>query len=216
MNGCKGRQRPSKASVGCLYLGALNSGSFMPRLAISGHLCCRRCCFVGLLALLRAPARRAQMPGPAGAELGGPASALLCADRQARGAGGGQRLRRACRREQQSVHGRSVLPPVLRRRHAARTGGALARLRRHRRSVGPRRHQLSRHRRRQRSEGRACRQARIRRRYRAQGSAQRSRGAAHQGREGAVSRRWNSPIPTSCRSATWCWRSAIRSASARP
>ena len=26
----------------------------------------------------------------------------------------------------------------------------------------------------------------------------------------------SSAIPTSCRSATWCWRSAIRSASARP
>ena len=27
--------------------------------------------------------------------------------------------------------------------------------------------------------------------------------------------RWSSAIPMSCRSATWCWRSAIRSASAR-
>ena len=35
------------------------------------------------------------------------------------------------------------------------------------------------------------------------------------GREN-VSRRSSSAIPTSCRSATWCWRSAIRSASARP
>ena len=60
------------------------------------------------------------------------------------------------------------------------------------------------------------RQARVRRRDRAQGSAQRSRRAAHQGCAASASRRSNSPIPTSCRSATWCWRSAIRSASARP
>ena len=32
----------------------------------------------------------------------------------------------------------------------------------------------------------------------------------------SASRCWSSPIPTSCRSATWCSRSAIRSASARP
>ena len=37
-----------------------------------------------------------------------------------------------------------------------------------------------------------------------------------EGREREISRRSTSPIPTSCRSATWCWRSAIRSASARP
>ena len=37
-------------------------------------------------------------------------------------------------------------------------------------------------------------------------------------KDGAASdsRRSTSAIPTSCRSATWCWRSAIRSASARP
>ncbi len=49
-----------------------------------------------------------------------------------------------------------------------------------------------------------------------EGPAQRPGRAAHQGRARALSRRSNSPIPTSCRSATWCWRSAIRSASARP
>ena len=85
----------------------------------------------------------------------GQLATVVCAGGQARRAGGGQRLRQPCRREQQSVHGRSVLPPVLRRRHAARAGRALARLGRARRSVGPRRHQLSRDRGRQRSEGRA-------------------------------------------------------------
>ena len=59
-------------------------------------------------------------------------------------------------------------------------------------------------------------QARIRRRHRAEGSAQRSRRVAHQGRQGALPDAANSPIPTICKSATWCWRSAIRSASARP
>ena len=47
---------------------------------------------------------------------------------------------------------------------------ALARLRRDRRSVGADRHQLPRHRRRRPGEGRARRQARVRRRDRAQGS----------------------------------------------
>ena len=48
------------------------------------------------------------------------------------------------------------------------------------------RHQLPRHRERQRRQGRARRQARIRSRHRAQGPAQRPRGAAHQGLERAL------------------------------
>ena len=46
--------------------------------------------------------------------------------------------------------------------------------------------------------------------------AQRSRGACASRAPTSGFRRSNSPIPTRCRSAMWCWRSAIRSASVRP
>ena len=157
--------------------------------------------------------------GPRGAALGRGAAHVLRADRQARGAGGRHRVGRQDHGEPQSADGRPVLPALLRAavRRAARADPAVARLRRHRRSVRPDRHQQPRHRRRRPGQDFARRQARVRRRCRAQGSPRRSRGAARQGRQqGALPGDRRSAIPTSCRSATWCWRSAIRSASARP
>ena len=81
---------------------------------------------------------------------------------------------------------------------------------------GPRHHQQPCGRRRDRGEGLARRQARIRGRDRAEGCAHRSRGFAHQGTEGAFPGDRVRQFGRACRSATWCWRSAIRSASARP
>ena len=122
------------------------------------------------------------------------------------------------RAEPQSADRRSVLPPVLRRRSSAgrasrcsaRSAPASSSIRR------PRRHQQPRHRGRRPGEGLARRQARVRRpRSCSRTRAPISRCCAS--RTGAsASRCSSSAIPTSCRSATWCWRSAIRSASARP
>ena len=108
--------------------------------------------------------------------------AVLRADRAARAAGGGQRLRRQGRAEPQSAAGRSDLPPLLRRaRPAAGADAALARLGRDGRSVRPGRDQQPRHRGRRSGQGIAVRQARIRGRDRAEGQPQRSRGAAPEG-----------------------------------
>ena len=84
------------------------------------------------------------------------------------------------------------------------------------RADGLDRHQQPRHRRRRRDHASCSRRPRIRRQGRRAGRAHRPRGAAHrrQGREAADARA--RAIPTTSRSATWCWRSAIRSASARP
>ena len=144
------------------------------------------------------------------------AAAFLRAGGEAGGAGGGQRLRRQGGAEPQSAVRRPDLPPLLRRARERRpAGAALARLRRDRRPLGAHRHQRARHQGRHRHQGRADRQARVRGHRRARGQAQRSRRAAHQGRRQVVSPRCSSPIRTRSRSATWCWRSAIRSGSGR-
>ena len=67
------------------------------------------------VALTVSLAQRARGAGARGAALGRGAAHVLRADRQARGAGGGQCLRRQDRREPQSAVRRSVLPPLLRR-----------------------------------------------------------------------------------------------------
>ena len=154
--------------------------------------------------------------GPPCAVLGRRAADVVCAAGQARRAGRGQRLCRARGREPQPAARRSDVPPLLRPGRAARAGAAFARVGRDRRRLRPRHDQQSRHRECDRGEGLAGRQARTRSRDRAQGRAHRSRGAAHQEQQRTVSRACRSPIPTKCRSATWCWPSAIRSASARP
>ena len=138
-----------------------------------------------LAAMRAAAAARRRRAGPRGAALGRGAAHVLRADRQARGAGGRHRLGRQDRGEPQSADGGPVLPPLLRAavRRAARADAAVARLRRHRRSVRPDRHQQSRHRRRRPGQDLARRQARVRGRCRAQGPARRSRGAARQGRQ---------------------------------
>ena len=69
---------------------------------------------------------------------------------------------------------------------AGRADAALARLGRHRRRRGPRGHQQPRHRGGRPGQGLARRQARVRGRDRAQGSALGPRGAAHQGAERAL------------------------------
>ena len=90
----------------------------------------------------------------------------------------------------------------------------LARLRRHRRCVGPRDHQQPRHREHERGEGGARRPARVRGRDRAARSAHRSRGAEAR-RTPPTCRCSSSAIPKRCRWATSCSPSAIRSASGR-
>ena len=97
-----------------------------------------------------------------------------------------------------------------------RREGAIARLRRDRRSVRPRRDQQSRHREHDRREGGAARPPRIPGGNPAARSAQRSRHPAHQGRRPRLFRCWNWAIPTPSRSATSRWPSATPSASARP
>ena len=123
--------------------------------------------------------------GPRGAALGRGAAHVLRADRQARGAGGRHRVGRQDRGEPQSADGGPVLPALLRAavRRAARADAAVARLRRHRRSLRPDRHQQPRHRRRRPGEDFARRQARVRGRCRAQGPPRRPCGAARQGRQ---------------------------------
>ncbi len=147
-------------------------------------------------------------------------AALLRAGRAAGGAGSGQRL---CRQDGRPTATRcsrtrsSAASSACRAcRGARRAGAAFARFGRYRRCVGPRGHQQPRDRGRRSGEGLARRQARVRGRDRAQGFALRPRGAAPQGPGREISPRSNSPIPTLCWSATWCSRSAIRSASARP
>ena len=113
---------------------------------------------------------------------------------------------------------RSVLPPVLRRpAAAARARAAVARLRRHRRSDGPDRHQLPRHRgRRARSRSRSPTSANSTPRSCSRTSAPISPCCGIEGRERDFPVARLRQFRRVCRSATWCWRSAIRSASARP
>ena len=143
---------------------------------------------------------------------GGGNPAVLRAAGEEDGAGGGQRLRLA-----RQGAGRPLrATPSSSSSSAARSGRArsLARLRRHRRSERPDRHQQPRHRRRRRGEGGALRRPRVRQQGPAEGRVARSRRAEDRG---ATSRfpSSRSAIPTRWRSATWCWRSATRSASAR-
>ncbi len=156
--------------------------------------------------------------GAARADLAGRGEAVLCAGGGEGGTGGGQRLRRQGGRKPQPVFGRSFLPPLLRRRRraAARAPAKLARLRRHRRCRRPGGDQQSRDRGRRRGEGGARRQARIRGGDRVEGPAYRSRRAAHQGFARALSGDRARRLRRPAWSATWCWRSAILSPSARP
>ena len=119
-------------------------------------------------------------------------------------------------RTQSAVRG-PVVPPVFRRtRRAGRAAGAaFARLRRDRRCSWACRHQQPRHRRRERDQGVARRQARVRRGDRPQRSALRPCRAAASRGEGAFPRHRSAAIPMRCRWAMWCSRSAIRSASGR-
>ena len=145
---------PFERRRACLYRGAVEFGVIscrVRRLRPSSR--CASCC------RLAAPARPARMRQAA--EFGPADAAILRAGGQARRPGRGQRLRLAGGREPQSVFRRSVLPSVLWRRLPREQVRALARLRRHRRSGGARRHQLSRDRSAERSEGRAVRQARV-------------------------------------------------------
>ena len=91
-----------------------------------------------------------------------------------------------------------------------------ARLRRDRRCRRPGCDQQPRDRGRRRGEGGARRQARIRGGDRAEGPAYRSRRAAHQGFARALSGDRTRRLRRTAWSATWCWRSAILSPSARP
>ena len=180
MHGISGRENcPSTARVKPLYLGPKSQDP--PHDSSSDCCPCRR--------RDRRPGARAGPPRPGFAAR---IAHVLCAGGAEGGAFGGQCLCRQDRRDAaQPVHGRSVLPPLFRRwqrRHAARAGSACAWLRR---DCGRQRidhDQQSRHRRRQRSEGRAVRQARIRGRGAAQGCAHRSRRAARQGRAREIHR----------------------------
>ena len=112
---------------------------------------------------------------------------------------------------------RSDLPPLLRRAGRRRQpDAALARLRRHRRSGWSHRHQCARDRGRRRDQGRARpTSASSKPRSCSRTSAAISPCCASRARMKSF-RYSTSPIPTRCRSATWCWPSAIPSASGRP
>ena len=91
--------------------------------------------------------------------------ALLRADREARRAGGGERLRHVARRRSarpsRAIRSSSASSAAATLRRAAGARALLARLRRDRRSDRRRRHQQPRRRRRDRGEGGALRRARI-------------------------------------------------------
>ena len=121
---------------------------------------------------------------------------------------------------QTSFDRRGSVPPLLRRtragdpRSAPQPKSARARFGRHRQQRRLHPDQPSRRRRRRRDHASICRTAAPQGQGRRLGSAERSGGAEDRRRPGCA--RCRSATPTRCKSATSCWPSATRSASARP
>ena len=223
--GCPLRFSPLCGSIG----GAIGLGLTMTD-RLRKRLMHRRARFAvaGVLAFLLAPLVAATLAAGAGAGRGrapgagrqGADPAVLRAHRAQGGAGRGQHLHQARGRDAADLAAvqRSVLPAIFRRRfpgRAAEAGAGLARLGRHPALGRRHRHQPPRHRGRAADHRRAVRPARVRGDRDLERRAHRSRHPAHRsGQLKAADHRAARRIRTS-RSATWCWPSAIPSASVR-